>query len=305
MSTTPNTPKSSFALFWENAVFVRHSVAVLLLGLILLTSCIPVPPVNYDPGPAPGTKNELVLATTTSPYDSGLLDAILPDFEAKTGIRVRVIAVGSGQALALGEAGDADVLLVHAREREDQFVAEGHAPSRHDVMVNDFVILGPAADPAGIRGLTSAADALSQIAEAQAIFVSRGDDSGTHIKEQSLWAVAGIEPQGDWYESAGQGMGAVLNMANEQQAYTMSDRGTYLARLAEGLDLEIIVEGDPSLLNPYSILPVTPDKAHEINYGGAIAFINWITSDDVQVMIGEFGVDLYGMPLFYPNAKPK
>ncbi len=274
-------------------------MGVLLLGL--LTAC--TNPLNDEPTPAAGTKNELVLATTTSTYDSGLLDAILPDFEVKTGIRVRVIAVGTGQALALGRAGDADVLLVHARQLEDQFVADGYAPSRTDVMYNDFVIVGPATDPAGIKGMNDAAAALAKIADSQAPFISRGDNSGTHVKEQQIWQKAGITPGGDWYQSVGQGMGAVLNMANEQQAYTLSDRGTYLSRTQSGLNLDILVQGDPMLRNPYGVLPVTPNKENDINYDAAIAFINWITSPEVQTMIGEYGVEKFGQPLFYPNAK--
>lgn len=298
----PTQKQTQSSLFLASGMLSRHIVTAFLgLFVLLLSGCLPE--VNVNLPPEPGTKNELVLATTTSTYDSGLLDYILPDFQRKTGITVRVLAVGTGQALALGEAGDADVLLVHAREREDQFVADGYAPSRHDVMYNDFVIVGPATDPAGIKGVQSATEALTKIADAQATFVSRGDDSGTHIKEKQLWKMVGITPQGDWYESAGQGMGAVLTMANEQQAYTMSDRGTYLARLKEGLDLEIMVEEDPPLFNPYGVLPVTPDKEHDINYGGAIAFINWITSDDVQEMIGQFGLEDYDQPLFFPNAK--
>ncbi len=291
--------------FLTSGMLIRHiAFFVLLLILPLLLGACTNPP-NYDPPPEAGTKDELVLATTTSTYDSGLLDAILPDFEAKTGIRVRVIAVGTGQALALGRAGDADVLLVHARQLEDQFVADGYAPARFDVMYNDFVIAGPQSDPAGIQGMTDAAAALAQIAASNATFVSRGDNSGTHVKEQSLWQAAGIEPAGDWYQSAGQGMGAVLTMANEQQAYTLSDRGTFLSRQAPDFSLKILVEGDPRLRNPYGVLPVTANKEHDINYGGAIAFINWITSPEVQQMIGEFGVEKYGQPLFYPNANPQ
>ncbi len=281
----------------------RHkAVALAAFMLLALAGCASVP-INIELAPEPGTKDELVLATTTSPYDSGLLDYLLPDFQQKTGIRVRVLAVGTGQALALGAAGDVEVLLVHAREREDQFIADGFAPSRHDVMFNDFVIVGPATDPAGIKGLQSAANAFAKIAEAEVLFVSRGDDSGTHIKEQHIWELAGTKPSGDWYQSAGQGMGAVLNMTDQQQAYTLSDRGTYLARQLEGLDLEILVEGDSFLFNPYSLLPVTPDKDHDINYGAAIAFINWMTSAYTQDLIAEFGVAIHGQPLFYPNAR--
>jgi len=183
----------------------------------------------------------LILATTTSTYDSGLLDYILPDFEATYNADVDVISVGTGQAIALGESGDADVLLVHARAREDAFVEAGHGLIRYDVMYNDFVIVGPSEDPAGIRGMTVATEALAKIAESGASFVSRGDDSGTHTKELSVWEAAAITPEGDWYISSGQGMGEVLTMSAEMQGYTLSDRATYLARESEGLALEILV----------------------------------------------------------------
>ncbi|NOZ51066.1 MAG: solute-binding protein [Chloroflexi bacterium] len=282
----------------------RHIAFLFILLLLpLLGAC--ANSIIPDSAPAAGTKDTLVLATTTSTYDSGLLDAIIPDFEAKTGIQVHVIAVGTGQALALGRAGDADVLLVHARQLEDQFVADGFAPTRFDVMYNDFVIVGPTADPAKIKGMTDAAQALAQIAASQAPFISRGDSSGTYVKEQKIWQIAGIEPAGDWYQSVGQGMGAVLNMADEQQAYTLSDRGTYLSRTSAGINLDILVEGDPILRNPYGVLPVTPNKDNDINYDAAVAFINWITSPEVQTMIGEFGVEKFGKPLFYPDAKPQ
>lgn len=292
------------SLFLAAAVFSKHSVWF-LLSILWLTACAPpATPISLpDTTPAPGVRNELLLATTTSTYDTGLLDAILPDFEGKTGIRVRVLAVGTGQALALGRAGDADVLLVHARALEDQFVADGYAPARFDVMYNDFVIVGPADDPAGLLGLPTAAQAFARLAETQARFISRGDDSGTHFKEKEIWALAGVTPQGDWYQSAGQGMGSVLTMAGEQQAYTLSDRGTYLARQAAGLDLTIMIEEDPPLRNPYGVLPVTPDKEHKINYGGAIAFVNWLTSSETQMLIAQFGVETYGQPLFFPNAR--
>ena len=282
---------------------VRHiaGLALLLLALLALAACsppaLPATPATSAPQPA----QELTLATTTSTYDSGLLDAILPDFEQKTGIKVDVVAVGTGQALKLGQSKDADVLLVHAKSREEQFVADGYAPFRKDVMYNDFVILGPSADPAGIKGMTSAADAFRKIADARATFVSRGDNSGTHMKEMAIWQAAGVEPAGDWYESAGQGMGAVLTMANEQQAYTLSDRATYLSR-RDGLDLDILVEGDPMLFNQYGVLPIAQDEAHQNKFAAAMAFVDWITSPETQQLIAEFGKEQYGQQLFYPNA---
>ena len=279
---------------------IRHIAfltAALLLAL-LLAACSPAGSKETS-GVEPA--RELVLATTTSTYDSGLLDAILPDFEEKTGIKVDVVAVGTGQALKLGQAKDADVLLVHAKSREEQFVAAGYAPFRKDVMYNDFVIVGPPEDPAGIRGMKDAAAAFKKIAEAQAAFVSRGDESGTHIKELSIWEKAGVKPEGDWYLSAGQGMGAVLTMANEQRAYTLSDRATYLAR-RDGLDLDILVEGDPILYNQYGVLPISQDEAHQDKFAAAMAFVDWITSSETQALIAEFGKDRYGQQLFYPNA---
>ncbi|MBN1661581.1 MAG: substrate-binding domain-containing protein [Anaerolineae bacterium] len=244
----------------------------------------------------------LILATTTSTQDSGLLDVILPDFEAQAGVPVEVIAVGTGQAIELGEAGDADVLLVHARSREDAFMDAGHGVRREDVMYNDFIIVGPPDDPAGIAGMTDAAAAFAKMAEAEAPFVSRGDDSGTHTKEKAVWSAAGIEPTGDWYISAGQGMGAVLTMADEQQAYTLSDRATYLARTLEGTELVIVVEGDPILFNPYGVLAVNPEKSDKINNELANEFIDWLISMPTQEMIAEFGVAEFGAPLFTPDS---
>lgn len=243
------------------------------------------------------TPRSLVLATTTSTYDSGLLDAILPDFETAYDAEVEVIAVGTGQALALGEAGDVDVLLVHAREREDAFVAEGYGVNRQDVMVNDFVILGPATDPAGIAGLEDVTAALQEIAGSQSIFVSRGDDSGTHFREQALWAATGIEPAGEWYLSVGQGMGGTLTVADQEQAYTLSDRGTYLARWAEGIDLVVLVEGDERLLNPYGVIAVNPERHPSVDAELANAFITWLTSPSTQAVINNFTVG--GEQLFF------
>ncbi|GAB4447923.1 MAG: hypothetical protein Kow0031_30490 [Anaerolineae bacterium] len=261
----------------------------------------------------------LVLATTTSTQDSGLLDVILPDFNEKYAADTEVIAVGTGQAMALGEQGDADVLLVHARSREDAFVEAGFGVNRQDVMYNDFVIVGPPADPAGVAGMTDVAAALEKIAASQSLFVSRGDDSGTHTKEQSLWKATTVplvdapsmaggdktfaRPEGDWYQSVGQGMGATLTMSDEQQAYTLSDRATYLARTLEGTDLVIVVEGDSRLFNPYGVIAVNPEMHPDVNFAGAQAFIDWITSVETQQMISEFGVDKFGSPLFTPDSE--
>ncbi len=245
----------------------------------------------------------LILATTTSTENSGLLSFILPDFEQKYNADVDVIAVGTGQALKLGQQGDADVLLVHARSKEDAFIQAGYGVNRQDVMYNDFVIVGPADDPAGIAGMTGAAAAVAKIAETNSPFISRGDDSGTHTKEKSLWLAAGIEPAGDWYISAGQGMGAVLTMANEQLAYTLSDRATYLSRTLEGTDLVVLVEGDPRLFNPYGVMAVNPLVHPGVNFDGATAFINWITDPETQQLIATFGEKEFGHLLFTPDSK--
>jgi tungstate transport system substrate-binding protein len=251
----------------------------------------------------------LRLATTTSTADSGLLDAILPGFEAEHNARVDVVAVGTGQAIEIGEAGDADVILVHARAREDAFVEEGHGLTRADVMYNDFILVGPSDDPAGISGMTTAAEALAAVAAAGAPFASRGDDSGTHTKELSLWEAAGVTPEGEWYSSLGQGMGETLTYANEAGAYTLTDRGTFLAMGDALPNLTVVVGGasiadnaDPGLLNPYGVIPVNPDKSENINGELAEMFVQWITSAAVQEMIGAYGVDTFGQPLFYPDA---
>ncbi|MCC6165952.1 MAG: substrate-binding domain-containing protein [Caldilineaceae bacterium] len=291
---------------------MRHKLLVAGLGLLLtllLAACRPIqapaatPADAQEPAaPVPGA-GRLILATTTSTQDSGLLDVILPDFEAQAGVDVDVIAVGTGQALKLGEDGNADVLLVHARNLEDAFMQASHGVRREDVMYNDFVIVGPAGDPAGIQGSATAAEAFAKIAEAGAPFVSRGDESGTHNKELAVWKEAGIEPSGDWYISAGQGMGAVLTMANEQQAYTLSDRATYLARTLEGSDLVILMEGDPVLFNPYGVIAVNPDKNPAIQADLANQFVDWIISLPVQKKIAQFGVDEFGQPLFTPDSE--
>jgi tungstate transport system substrate-binding protein len=284
----------------------------------LLERSLAAPVVTISPAQPTGQQmGRLVLATTTSTQDSGLLDVILPDFETRYSADVEVIAVGTGQALELGKNCDADVVLVHARKQEDAFVADGFGLNRQDVMYNDFVILGPAADPAGIKGMTDAGAALLKIAETQSPFISRGDNSGTHTKEQSLWAatqlplleVADIDPTkpyqrpaGEWYQSVGQGMGAVLTIANEQLAYTLSDRATYLARRQEGLELALLVEGDSRMFNPYGVIEVNPAKCPEVNTAGAQAFAGWLTSLETQTLIGQYGLDKFGQSLFVPDS---
>ncbi len=275
---------------------MRNAISSLVILLLLLALAGPhASAQDNDP-------QRLILATTTSTYDSGLLDYILPDFEATYNAEVDVVSVGTGQALALGESGDADVLLVHARAREDAFVAAGHGLIRYDVMYNDFVIVGPSDDPAGIGGTTGAADALAQIAGSEAIFVSRGDDSGTHIKERDIWTMAGIQPGGGWYLSAGQGMGGVLTITDELQGYTISDRATYLARKAEGLALDVLVEGDPILFNPYGVIPVNPEQNPDIDAELGQAFAHWITSLPTQDLIASYERD--GSPFFMPDSVP-
>ena len=241
----------------------------------------------------------LRMATTTSTDNSGLLKVILPKFQEATGYEVQVIAVGTGKALKMGEAGDVDVILVHARSAEDKFVAEGHGPERYDVMYNDFIFVGPGSDPAAIRGMNNAALALKKIAKAKSVFVSRGDDSGTHKKEMKLWSATETEPEGMWYREVGQGMGKVLQIAGQLDAYTMTDRGTWLA-YRDKSRLKVVVEGDKGLFNPYGIIAVSAEKYPDINYQGAQALIEWITSKHGQALIGGFKIN--GEQLFIPNA---
>jgi tungstate transport system substrate-binding protein len=265
---------------------------VVLAGLVL-------------PGAAASAKARplpLILATTTSTQDTGLLDALLPAFEQQTNIQVKVIAVGSGEALAMGRRGDADVLLVHSKAAEDVFMAEGHGAERFDVMYNDFVLMGPVGDPARVRS-AEAIEAFKRIAAAAAPFVSRGDRSGTHVKEQGLWKKAGVEPEGQaWYVSTGQGMGETARIASEKQAYALIDRGTWLA-LSKGLDLPVLCEGGADLLNTYRVIVLAPAKHPQAHVREARVFAKWLVSPKTQKRIGEFGVAKYGRPLFVPDAK--
>jgi len=245
----------------------------------------------------------LKLSTTTSTENSGLLYVLLPPFEKQFKVKVDVIAVGSGKAVKLGENGDADVVLVHERDLEDKFVAEGYGVNRRDVMHNDFVIIGPKADPAGIRKAKTGAEAFKLIAKNKFFFVSRGDKSGTHSKELSLWVKAQAKPAGGLYMESGSGMGEVLIMAYEKGAYTLTDRGTYLAFQKEGkINLPILFEGDPTLFNPYGIIAVNPARHPSVNYVMAMALIGWVTSQEGQRIIADFGKERYGAPLFYPDA---
>jgi tungstate transport system substrate-binding protein len=260
---------------------------------------------------APPKAGVLRLATTTSTADSGLLDFLLPDFEKRFHCTVDVVAVGTGQSLELGRRGDADVVLVHSRKGEDQFVADGFARERFDVMYNDFIVVGPKADPAQVRGMSQAKDAFKAIMEAGQPFASRGDKSGTHTKELAVWASLGVSPEAGmkWYNSLGQGMGAVLLFAQNQQAYTLSDRGTYLAMTEKLPDLDILVGGrnlaenkDRILLNPYGVLAVSPDKYPRTNFELAMKFVNWLCAVETQERIAGFGADRFGQPLFYADS---
>jgi tungstate transport system substrate-binding protein len=246
-------------------------------------------------------RKPLRLATTTSTRDSGLLDVLVPMFEKKAGIEVKVIAVGSGQALELGRRGDADVLLTHAPDAEKTFLAEGHGQWRQLVMHNDFVLVGPESDPARIKGKKSSVEAFRQIATSRSPFVSRGDESGTHMKEQGIWKEVQIEPEDEWYVRAGTGMAEVLRMADEKRAYTLTDRGTYLAQRGR-LGLVILAEGDVLLRNPYSVMVVNSEKHPQVNHAAARQFVEFMLSPDVQRAIGEFGVDQFGQALFFPDA---
>lgn len=250
----------------------------------------------------------LILATTTSVENSGLLDYLLPEFEQDTGIKINVIAQGTGQAAKTGENGDADVLLMHDKKTEEKFVSEGHGVERIELMYNYFIIAGPKEDPAGIKtsGEKNAANALKKIMKANAAFISRGDESGTHKKEISLWKSIGILPSSDreWYISAGKGMGDVLAMASEKKAYTLTDKATYLS-MKERLDLQIVLDGAEDLLNQYTVIAVNPDKHKNVNKKAAEKFIKWITSKKALDMINEFGRNEFGESLFMVNYKAR
>ena len=277
-----------------NKPFYRIRSIVVCTALILMLA------VNAPLASAVESK-DVILSTTTSTVDSGLLDDLIPLFEKKTGFRVKTIAVGTGQALAMGEKGEADVLLVHAPASEKKLVDTGVAINYQLVMHNDFIIVGPAADPAKIKGKT-AADAYKAIDASGAIFVSRGDDSGTHKKELSLWKDANVVLTGKpWYQESGQGMGATLLMASEKAGYTMTDRATYLAQKAN-VKLEILSEGDKPLLNIYHVMQVNPEKFSKVNTAGAKAFVEFMIAPETQKVIGEFGKDKYGASLFFPDA---
>lgn len=256
-----------------------------------------------SPGGVARGSGDVILATTTSTADTGLLDALAPLFKERTAYTLKPVAVGTGQALQMGREGNADALLVHAPASEQELVDAGIGINYKLVMHNDFIVVGPASDPAGIKGLTDAAAAFTKIHEQAAIFVSRADDSGTHKKELEVWAKADLEPGGDWYVQTGEGMGQTLTIASERGGYTLTDRGTYLA-LKDNLHLDILVEGDEVLKNIYHVMQVNPEKFPDldINAEGGKAFVDFMVSPEVQEFIGSFGVQEYGQPLFFPDA---
>ncbi|MDY3618687.1 substrate-binding domain-containing protein [Agathobaculum sp.] len=286
----------------------KKGLLAALAALLILGGCgqgasdAQTPEAPEDTGTQAPEKQSIILATTTSTQDSGLLDVLLPEFTGETGIEVKIIAVGTGKAIQMGVDGEADVLLVHDTASELKFMDEGNGVERNQVMYNDFILVGPESDPAGIAASfgSDAAGALGKIAETASPFVSRADDSGTHKKELKLWG--DLAHEGDWYIEAGAGMGDVLKMADEKQAYTISDRATYLA-MQDDLDLAIVCEGDQNMFNQYGVMTVDPKKNDQINYDGAKAFYDWMISDATQNRIAEFGKDTYGQSLFTPNAK--
>lgn len=269
--------------------FHRFAIAVVLLSF----GC-------SQPAKPP---DAITLATTTSTRDSGLLDVLVPMFERESGVSVKVVAVGSGQALELGRRGDADVLLTHSPKAEEEFMAAGHGDSRQPVMYNDFLIVGPATDPAAIQGADSVVETVRRIAATKSTFVSRGDESGTHAKELAIWKTAEIAPQGDWYLQAGSGMAATLRIANEKNAYTLTDRGTFLAQ-SKQLELKLLGEGYSLLRNPYAVIVVSTTKHPHLNKSAAQSFADFLLSPLAQKGIETFGNERYGQPLFFPNPSP-
>ena len=275
--------------------FVARTILFTAVVALALSACASAASTTAQANP------KIILATTTSTRDSGLLDVLVPMFEEQTGYTVQTIAVGTGEALKMGEEGNADVLLVHAPSSEVAFMEDGYGKDRFLVMHNDFILVGAAADLAKIQGLDPQ-EAIAAIHNTSATFVSRGDDSGTHKKELELWKKAEVDPAGqNWYLETGQGMGASLTVASEKGAYILTDRATYLAN-KDNLQLEILLEGDNSLLNVYHVITAHPEKWPKVNYEGALAFSNFLTDPTTQEIIGQFGVDTYGQPLFYPDA---
>ncbi len=267
-----------------------------LTALFLLTAAI----IGCSSSQKPA--NVITLATTTSTRDSGLLDVLVPMFEQQSGVQVKVVAVGSGQALELGRRGDADVLLTHAPAAEEEFIAEGFGSERRHVMYNDFVIVGPSADPAQIMNFSSVVEAIQRIAAAETVFVSRRDNSGTHQKELQLWQAAALTPEGAWYLQAGAGMAQTLRIASEKRAYALTDRATFLAH-RDQLDLEILVKGDALLRNDYSVLLINPKKHPHLNHHAAQQFADFLLVPKTQQVIADFGRDKYRQALFFPHSE--
>lgn len=277
-------------------------MSVLLFSFLVGCSSTSTNSSNSSNTSKPQEERSMVLATTTSTQDTGLLDDLVPLFKKDTGIDVKVVAKGTGEALKLGQNGDADCLLVHDKPKEEAFIKDGYGLERHDVMYNDFIIVGPADDTAKIKekAYNNPAEALKIVNNSKSKFISRGDASGTESKEKALWKTAGITPSGDWYVSAGKGMGAVLQMADEMKAYTLTDRGTYLS-MKDKLGLQIVTEKSPDLYNQYGVIKLNPEK-NKIKEKEADEFIKWILSDKIQKFIGEYGKEKYGQALFIPNA---
>ena len=268
-------------------------------ALVLLTALLMMG------NPVQAQQKNIILATTTSTQDSGLLDVLIPMFEKKTGYFVKTIAVGSGQAMAMGQKGEADVLLVHSPAAEKKFVADGFGVNRRIIMHNDFIVVGPGEDPAKIKGTKSTPDSFKKIAASGALFLSRADKSGTHTKEMGIWKAAGINPEGQkWYQQTGLGMGQTLNVASEKKGYTLADRGTYLA-LKKNLALDILAEGDAILLNVYHVIEINPAKFPKVNVAGGKAFADFMVSKETQDIVKTFGVEKFGSPLFFPDAGKK
>ncbi|HSB07600.1 MAG TPA: substrate-binding domain-containing protein [Thermodesulfobacteriota bacterium] len=277
---------------------MKTLIGIGFLGLLLSQSFSAATSINAQ-------QKTIILATTTSTQDSGLLDVLIPVFEKKTGFFMKTIAVGSGQAMAMGQKGEADVLLVHSPEAEKKFISDGYGINRRIIMHNDYIVVGSSEDPAKIKGTRSTTESFKKIASAKALFLSRGDNSGTHSKERSVWKASGISPEGEkWYQQTGLGMGQTLNVASEKKGYTLADRGTYLA-LKKNLQLDILGEGDAILLNIYHVIEVNPVKWPKVNAAGAKAFADFMVSKETQNIIKTFGVDKFGSPLFFPDAGKK
>lgn len=294
----------------RNLFFKETCLALLMVFALMLSGCTSTP--EAEPAPEPESEQanqevttpenpDIILATTTSTQDSGLLDVLIPMFEEQTGYRVKTIAVGTGQALAMGEKGEADVLLTHAPASEKPLVESGAVTNYQLVMHNDFILVGPSSDPAKVKDLKSVADAFKAISETSSIFVSRGDDSGTDKKEKGIWKDINIPNEGSWYQETGQGMGQTLNIASQKEGYTLTDRATFLAQ-KDNLQLEIVVQGEKSLLNIYHVMQVNEEKFPKVNADGAKAFVEFMIDSKTQDIIGEFGMDKYGEPLFFKDA---